>query len=74
MKKVFDFTVNTQRRQQTKMPPMAFRGVVTKAGCMNKTATITVSRFIIHKLTGKVRTPLLSASPVLNGDKANGTK
>ncbi|KAF9480084.1 nucleic acid-binding protein [Pholiota conissans] len=35
------------------MPPMAFNGVVTKAGFMNKTATVTVSRWIIHKLTGK---------------------
>jgi len=36
------------------MPPMAFNGVVTKAGFMNKTATVTVSRWVIHKLTGKV--------------------
>ncbi|KAF8807707.1 nucleic acid-binding protein [Phlegmacium glaucopus] len=35
------------------MPPMAFNGIVTKAGFMNKTATVTVSRQIIHKLTGK---------------------
>ncbi|KAF8973709.1 hypothetical protein BDZ97DRAFT_1647771 [Flammula alnicola] len=35
------------------MPPMAFNGIVTKAGFMNKTATVTVSRWIIHKLTGK---------------------
>ncbi|KAH7912599.1 nucleic acid-binding protein [Hygrophoropsis aurantiaca] len=35
------------------MPPMAFTGVVTKVGCMNKTATVTVSRYIIHKITGK---------------------
>ncbi|KAG5351823.1 hypothetical protein E4T56_gene7226 [Termitomyces sp. T112] len=35
------------------MPPMAFTGVVTKAGFMNKTATVTVSRWVIHKLTGK---------------------
>ncbi|KAL4069712.1 hypothetical protein V8B97DRAFT_615408 [Scleroderma yunnanense] len=35
------------------MPPMAFAGIVTKVGCMNKTATVTVSRFIIHKVTGK---------------------
>lgn len=39
----------------SKMPPMAFNGIVTKAGFMNKTATVTVSRRIIHKLTGKVR-------------------
>ncbi|KIJ68576.1 hypothetical protein HYDPIDRAFT_24836 [Hydnomerulius pinastri MD-312] len=35
------------------MPPMAFTGLVTKVGCMNKTATVTVSRFITHKITGK---------------------
>jgi hypothetical protein len=36
------------------MPPMALTGIVTKAGCMQKTATVTVSRHVIHKLTGKV--------------------
>ncbi|KAG6832305.1 hypothetical protein H0H92_003538 [Tricholoma furcatifolium] len=35
------------------MPPMAFTGIVTKAGYMNKTVTVTVSRWVIHKLTGK---------------------
>jgi len=35
------------------MPPMAFTGVVTKVGFMNKTATVTVSRYILHKITGK---------------------
>ncbi|KAG2159730.1 uncharacterized protein EDB93DRAFT_1111715 [Suillus bovinus] len=35
------------------MPPMALTGIVTKAGCMRKTATVTVSRHVIHKLTGK---------------------
>ncbi|KAF8634414.1 hypothetical protein AX15_000865 [Amanita polypyramis BW_CC] len=35
------------------MPPMAFRGVVTKAGFMNKTVTVSVSRWVLHKLTGK---------------------
>ncbi|KAI6153721.1 hypothetical protein BKA82DRAFT_4093335 [Pisolithus tinctorius] len=35
------------------MPPMAFTGTVTKVGWMNKTATVTVSRFVIHKVTGK---------------------
>ena len=37
------------------MPPMAFNGIVTKAGFMQKTATVTVSRWVMHKLTGKVR-------------------
>jgi len=32
---------------------MAFTGIVTKVGAMNKTATVTVSRFVIHKRTGK---------------------
>ncbi|KAF8912980.1 hypothetical protein CPB84DRAFT_1670677 [Gymnopilus junonius] len=35
------------------MPPMSFHGIVTKAGFMNKTVTVTVSRWVIHKLTGK---------------------
>ncbi|KDQ49603.1 hypothetical protein JAAARDRAFT_42715 [Jaapia argillacea MUCL 33604] len=35
------------------MPPMAFTGLVTKVGCMNKTATVTVSRWAVHKITGK---------------------
>ncbi|KAL1661491.1 hypothetical protein EV122DRAFT_266443 [Schizophyllum commune] len=36
------------------MPAMAFRGVVTKSGVMNKTATVTVSRWVRHQLTGKM--------------------
>ncbi|KAG5647619.1 hypothetical protein DXG03_008972 [Asterophora parasitica] len=35
------------------MPPMGFNGTVTKAGFMDKTVTVTVSRWVIHKLTGK---------------------
>ncbi|TRM56249.1 hypothetical protein BD626DRAFT_520483, partial [Schizophyllum amplum] len=35
------------------MPAMAFRGLVTKTGVMNKTATVTVSRWVKHQLTGK---------------------
>jgi len=35
------------------MPPMALKGIVTKAGVMNKTVTVTVSRFMIHPLTKK---------------------
>ncbi|KAF7985296.1 hypothetical protein HWV62_6459 [Athelia sp. TMB] len=35
---------------------MAFTGMVTKVGVMNKTATVTVPRYIIHKRTGKVCT------------------
>jgi small subunit ribosomal protein S17 len=37
------------------MPPMAFRGLVTKVGFMKKTATVTVSRWVTHKITGKVK-------------------
>ncbi|TFK30770.1 nucleic acid-binding protein [Coprinopsis marcescibilis] len=35
------------------MPPMSFFGVVTKAGFMNKTVTVTVTRQIQHQLTSK---------------------
>ncbi|KAF7306812.1 Polyamine transporter 1 [Mycena indigotica] len=35
------------------MPPLALRGVVTKVGLMNKTATVVVSRWAVHPLTGK---------------------
>lgn len=42
------------RRGLLNMPPMSFLGVVTKAGFMNKTATVTVSRWVIDKRTGKV--------------------
>ncbi|KAJ7125700.1 nucleic acid-binding protein [Mycena crocata] len=35
------------------MPPLALRGVVTKVGFMKKTATVVVSRWAVHKLTGK---------------------
>ncbi|KAI0917802.1 hypothetical protein AcV5_003954 [Taiwanofungus camphoratus] len=35
------------------MPPMAFAGLVTKAGFMNKTATVTISRWVVHPKTGK---------------------
>ncbi|KAF8922705.1 hypothetical protein CPB85DRAFT_71485 [Mucidula mucida] len=35
------------------MPPMALRGIVTKVGFMQKTATVTVSRWMEHNVTGK---------------------
>ncbi|TFK89189.1 nucleic acid-binding protein [Polyporus arcularius HHB13444] len=35
------------------MPPMSFIGQVSKVGFMEKTATVTVSRFIFHSKTGK---------------------
>ena len=34
--------------------PMSLTGIVTKAGFMNKTATVTVSRHVAHPRTGKV--------------------
>jgi small subunit ribosomal protein S17 len=33
---------------------MSFTGIVTKAGLMDKTATVTVLRYFLHKRTGKV--------------------
>ena len=51
------------------MPPMSFVGVVTKAGFMNKTATVTVSRWVIDKRTGKVggdRSNILPRAPPYN--------
>ncbi|KAF8529123.1 hypothetical protein BU17DRAFT_37631 [Hysterangium stoloniferum] len=35
------------------MPPLTFTGVVTKVGCMQKTATVTVSRYLVHRKTHK---------------------
>jgi len=32
---------------------MSLKGIVTKVGVMRKTATVTVSRWVIHKQTGK---------------------
>jgi ribosomal protein S17 len=37
------------------MPPISFFGLVTKAGFMDKTATVTVSRWVFDAKTGKVR-------------------
>ncbi len=39
---------------------MSLIGQVTKVGYMSKTATVTVSRFIYHARTGKVRNQFLS--------------
>ena len=36
---------------------MSLIGQVTKVGFMNKTATVTVSRYVFHPKTGKVRPP-----------------
>jgi len=32
---------------------MTLTGIVTKVGVMNKTATVMVSRWVVHKATGK---------------------
>jgi hypothetical protein len=48
------------------MPPMSLKGIVTKVGVMRKTATVTVSRWVIHKQTGKVRTASCLASVTSN--------
>lgn len=42
------------------MPPMALTGVVTKVGFMQKTATVTVSRYMVHRKTHKVGSPILA--------------
>ena len=43
---------------------MAFTGIVTKVGVMNKTATVTVPRYVIHKRTQKVLVTLSTHSPI----------
>ncbi|THH04326.1 hypothetical protein EW145_g5601 [Phellinidium pouzarii] len=35
------------------MPPLILQGIVTKVGYMNKTATVTVSRWAVHPRTQK---------------------
>ncbi|KAG1749873.1 uncharacterized protein EDB91DRAFT_1235317 [Suillus paluster] len=53
------------------MPPMALTGIVTKVGCMHKTATVTVSRHIIHKITGK---RIERSKKILTHDERNGLR
>ncbi|KIM75358.1 hypothetical protein PILCRDRAFT_827261 [Piloderma croceum F 1598] len=50
------------------MGAMAFVGVVTKVGVMNKTATVTVPRLVIHKRTGK---RLERSTKILTHDENN---
>ncbi|KAI0337262.1 nucleic acid-binding protein [Trametopsis cervina] len=50
------------------MPPASFMGLVTKCGAMNKTVTVTVSRTIVHKKTGK---ELLRTKKFLTHDENN---
>jgi ribosomal protein S17 len=47
------------------MPPMAFRGTVTKAGFMQKTVTVTVNRFMVHPVTKKASTHNFRTPPNL---------
>jgi len=47
---------------------MAFTGIVTKVGAMNKTATVTVSRYVVHKRTGK---RLERSTKILTHDENN---
>lgn len=56
---VFIFVLTFTPTLLCKMPPMAFRGLVTKVGFMDKTATVTVTRWVAHKLTTKVCFPAL---------------
>lgn len=51
-------TISSTRKTASElpMPPMTLKGIVTKVGAMKKTATVTVSRWVIHKQTGKACT------------------
>jgi hypothetical protein len=46
--------------------PMVLRGLVTKVGVMDKTATVTVWRTAIHKRTQKVSRQFFLVDVVLN--------
>ncbi|KAI0321498.1 hypothetical protein OF83DRAFT_1051085 [Amylostereum chailletii] len=48
------------------MPPMTLNGIVSKCGFMNKTATVTVSRWVVHDKTGKVQLRLDDAVVIRN--------
>ncbi|KAF5323411.1 hypothetical protein D9611_005792 [Ephemerocybe angulata] len=52
------------------MPPMTLNGIVSKAGFMKKTVTVTVSRFVNHKLTGK---RIVRSKKYLVHDEENST-
>lgn len=47
------------------MPPITLQGIVTKVGYMNKTATVTVSNYFVHKPTLKVRFPFESLDEII---------
>ncbi|KAH7339103.1 hypothetical protein B0J17DRAFT_659836 [Rhizoctonia solani] len=50
------------------MPPMILKGVVTKAGVMNKTVTVTVTRMVEHPRTHKA---IASSKKYLTHDPKN---
>ncbi|KAJ1302932.1 hypothetical protein OPQ81_003230 [Rhizoctonia solani] len=53
------------------MPPLILKGVVTKAGVMNKTVTVTVTRMVEHPRTHKV---IASSKKYLTHDPKNELK
>ncbi|EUC56519.1 30S ribosomal protein S17 [Rhizoctonia solani AG-3 Rhs1AP] len=53
------------------MPPMILKGIVTKAGFMAKTATVTVTRMVEHPRTHKV---IASSKKYLTHDPKNELK
>ncbi|CAE6432784.1 unnamed protein product [Rhizoctonia solani] len=50
------------------MPPMILKGVVTKVGVMNKTATVTVTRMVEHP---RVHKAIASSKKYLTHDPKN---
>ena len=58
------------RYSYTDMPPLRLTGIVTKAGFMNKTVTVTVSRWKTHSKTLKVGTSIL-LQKILSTDEHN---
>ncbi|CAE6452924.1 unnamed protein product [Rhizoctonia solani] len=53
------------------MPPLILKGIVTKAGFMQKTATVTVTRMVEHPHAHKV---IASSKKYLVHDPRNGVK
>ncbi len=53
---ISSLSTTTTSDKTPKMPPMSFIGTVTKVGYMHKTATVTVSRWVVHPKTRKVST------------------
>ncbi|KAL5640478.1 hypothetical protein ACGC1H_007657 [Rhizoctonia solani] len=53
------------------MPPLILKGIVTKAGLMEKTVTVTVTRMVEHPRTHKV---IASSKKYLTHDPKNELK